>query len=168
MLALHPTHPQKCTPNLLPARVHHSGPINDAPRYWKPETDEKGTQHVYFRGRHFHGSVLQVPEGYVGAVVNVTDKCLPTTQTQNPAQPRDSAEDEEEEEEEQDEEAQETVKIAEIVGEFDGLVVWEHGGKVDEGRDAYVRGVGEWVGWAESMHVDGDGEGEEDEATNKA
>lgn len=42
MLAINATKPQKCTPNLLPARINHAGPINDTKRYWKPETDEKG------------------------------------------------------------------------------------------------------------------------------
>jgi hypothetical protein len=33
---------QKCIPNLLPARLHHDGPINDAQRYWTPEKDAEG------------------------------------------------------------------------------------------------------------------------------
>ena len=55
----------------------------------------------------------------------------------------------------------EDIKIAEQIGSFDCIVVWEHGGKVDEEKDGYVRGVREWVGWAESMHCDED-EGEEE------
>jgi len=48
----------------------------------------------------------------------------------------------------------EDIKIAEQIGSFDSIVVWEHGGKVDEEKDGYVRGVREWIGWAESMHCD--------------
>lgn len=48
----------------------------------------------------------------------------------------------------------EEVKIAEQIGEFDEVVVWGHGGAVDEGSDMFVRGVREWVGFAESMHCD--------------
>jgi ribonuclease H2 subunit C len=46
------------------------------------------------------------------------------------------------------------VKIAEQIGEFDEIMVWEHGGQVDEERDGFVRGVREWTGFAETMHVD--------------
>lgn len=45
MLSIQPpsaSKPQKCTPNLLPARIHHDGPINDPQRYWTPEKDEDG------------------------------------------------------------------------------------------------------------------------------
>lgn len=48
------------------------------------------------------------------------------------------------------------VKIAETVGQFDEIVVWGHGGEVDGSRDAFVRGMTEWVGFAESVHVDAD------------
>ncbi len=52
----------------------------------------------------------------------------------------------------------EDVKIAEQIGEFEEVVVWGHGGVVDEG-DAFVRGMREWVGFAECLHCDGE-EGE--------
>lgn len=55
-------------------------------------------------------------------------------------------------------ESPEEVKIAEQIGEFDEVVVWGHGGTVDEGSDMFVRGVREWVGFAESMHCDEEGE----------
>lgn len=29
---------QKCTPNLLPCKINHDGPVNASERYWKPET----------------------------------------------------------------------------------------------------------------------------------
>ena len=53
------------------------------------------------------------------------------------------------------------VKIAEQIGEFDEVVVWGHGGEVDGGQDMFLRGLREWVGFAESMHVDGDEEEKE-------
>lgn len=43
--------------------------------------------------------------------------------------------------------------IAEQVGEFEEIVVWGHGGVVEEAGDVYVRGLREWVGFAESMHT---------------
>lgn len=46
MLAIHPSNPRKCTPNLLPARLNHNGPINDTDRYWKSRKDGNGTSYV--------------------------------------------------------------------------------------------------------------------------
>lgn len=34
----------KCTPNLLPCRINHDGPVNASTEYWAPETD-KGKQY---------------------------------------------------------------------------------------------------------------------------
>lgn len=186
MLSIHPSSPQKCTPNLLPACISHSGPINDTERYWKPETDDKGTrshvlehndststlltllqgtQHVYFRGRHLHGTPIALPANYTGAVLNVTDKTLPTsTSISSSNQRHGSLEDQlDDDAEGESGDMDEDVKIAEQVGEFENIVVWEHGGKVDEEKDAYVRGIREWVGWAESMHVDEDEDGDKED-----
>jgi len=55
-------------------------------------------------------------------------------------------------------EVQEEVKIAEQIGHFDSIVVWGHGGVVEEQGDEFVRGVTEWVGFAEGMHCDDDDE----------
>lgn len=55
------------------------------------------------------------------------------------------------------------VMIAEQIGEFDEIVVWGHRGRVDadvEGAGV-MRGIREWVGFAESMHVEDDEEGDE-------
>jgi ribonuclease H2 subunit C len=152
MLSIRPSTPQKCTPNLLPARINHNGPINDASRYWTPETDEKGKKHAYFRGRHLHGTTLPLPENYTGAVLSVTDKQVPQVRVQ-------AQEDGEEEEESIPVE----VKIAGHVGTFDEMVVWGHGGEVDGSQDMFVRGVEEWVGFAESMHLEEDEEEEEED-----
>ena len=55
-----------------------------------------------------------------------------------------------------DEEAEKVeVKIVEQVGSFEEVVIWGHGGEVDASQDCYVRGLGEWIGFAESMHGDG-------------
>jgi ribonuclease H2 subunit C len=185
MLSIQPTAPRKCTPNLLPARINHNGPINETRRFWKPETDEKGTyqispttstttmsftyspstgtQHAYFRGRHLHGTTLALPANYTGAIVNVTDKQVPQAHRQ--------AQDDNDEEEDGDADEAEVVEVqvAEQVGEFDAFVVWEHGGEVDAAQNAYFRGVGEWIGFAESMHCkEGEGKEEEEKSTGKS
>jgi ribonuclease H2 subunit C len=145
MLSIQSAKSQKCTPNLLPARINHNGPINDVQRYWTPSTDDKGTKHAYFRGRHLHGTTLPLPSNYTGAVLHMTDKLAPQTRTDNGKT---------EEDDDDIEEAPEEVKIAEQVGEFDEVVIWGHGGEVEAGQDMFVRGMQEWVGFAEAMHVD--------------
>ncbi|KAJ4342556.1 hypothetical protein N0V95_006927 [Ascochyta clinopodiicola] len=160
MLAIQKTDSKNCTPHLLPARINHNGPINSTPQYWAPSVDEKGTHHVHFRGRHLYGTQLALPKNYTGAVLNITDKLAPT----QPAHARTahSFNDDEDENgmEDEEEELPEEVKIAEQIGEFDALVVWGHGGEVDGERDGFVRGIREWVEFAEAMHCDGEDEGE--------
>ncbi|RYN39043.1 hypothetical protein AA0113_g1112 [Alternaria arborescens] len=158
MLSIRPSNPQRCTPNLLPARINHNGPINDSERYWKPETDDKGKRHSYFRGRHLHGTALPLPNNYTGAIVRVTDQQLPQSQ----AQPHQPSADEDDEDAETEESIPVEVNIAEQVGEFDQVIVWGHGGEVDGSGDAFIRGMSEWVGFAESMHID---EEEKDKGT---
>ncbi|EDU42170.1 RNase-H2-suC domain containing protein [Pyrenophora tritici-repentis] len=153
MLSIQPSKPQKATPNLLPVRINHNGPINSTQQYWKPTTDEKGTQHAYFRGRHLYGKSIPLPENYTGAVLNITDKQLPQQRAQ--AQPSHD-EGEEGDDAEPEESMPVEVKIAEQVGEFDEVVVWGHGGDVDGNRDIFVRGISEWIEFAESMHADDD------------
>jgi ribonuclease H2 subunit C len=87
---------------------------------------------------------------------------MPRAQDASRLQDHDEGEDVEEETEDED------VGITEQVATFDEVVVWEHGGKVDVERDAYVRGLGEWVGWAGVMHGEDEDEGETGESTKKA
>ncbi|KAF2020072.1 hypothetical protein BU24DRAFT_459687 [Aaosphaeria arxii CBS 175.79] len=140
---------KKCTPNLLPARISHAGPVPNADKYWKTQTDETGVQHAYFRGRHLYGTSVALPENYTGAVLSVTEKDLPAPRAER------DAEDEDEEEDERVE-----VKIAERVGDFDEVVIWGHGGVVDASGDAFTKGVNEWIGFAEAMHCEEDEEEE--------
>ncbi|KAL5387062.1 hypothetical protein DPSP01_003674 [Paraphaeosphaeria sporulosa] len=150
MIAIQSASAKKCTPNLLPARLNHNGPVNDTAHYWKPEVDDKGTSHAYLRGRHLHGTPLALPSTHTGAVLQITDKNLPQMRTQ-PA------------DDEDDEGEQETVevKVAEQIGEFEEVVVWGHGGQVEEGQDMFIRGMKEWMGFAEAMHGEDEDEGAE-------
>ena len=36
----------QCTPNIIPCRIHHDGPIDSLDRYWTPVKEEKGTRRV--------------------------------------------------------------------------------------------------------------------------
>jgi ribonuclease H2 subunit C len=109
------------------------------------------TQHVHFRGRHLHGISVPLPSNYTGAVLNITDKTLSTSINTSSSKAR-----QEDDDEDDDAEMEEDVKIADEVGTFDEIVIWEHGGKVDVENSAFVRGLGEWIGFAEGMHCDGD------------
>ena len=154
MLSIQPSKTQqKCTPNLLPARINHNGPINNTSQYWKPDTDSEGTKHAYFRGRHLHGTAVPLPSNYTGAILNNTERDLPES-----AHDKSSME----EEEGDDNDAKVEVKIAEQIGVFDEMMVWKHGAVVDEKTDIYVRGVGEWIGFAEAMHCEEDSQKDED------
>lgn len=95
-------------------------------------------------------------------MLHVTDKQAPQAPTQHNV---DRTEDDDEDEVG---ELAVEVSVAEQVGAFEEFVVWGHGEKVDGGQDAFVRGVGEWVVWAESMHVDEEEDGEETVEGKKA
>ncbi len=54
------------------------------------------------------------------------------------------------EEGEEGEEEQEEVTVLNEVGSFDKVVAWNHESVVD-GDDAFVKGLGEWIAFAEAV-----------------
>ncbi|KAH8602006.1 ribonuclease H2, subunit C [Bisporella sp. PMI_857] len=141
------SHKGKCTPNILPCRINHTGPVDTSKRYWNP-TARDGKQTAYFRGRKLHGRSIAVPPGYRGVVATKSDKILPKSKIEVEA-------------EEEDEGKEEETKIMEEIGTWDEMVVWGHEALADEG-DPYVRGVEEWVAFSKALHGFGEGdEGEE-------
>ncbi|EON60841.1 hypothetical protein W97_00051 [Coniosporium apollinis CBS 100218] len=139
-------HKGVCTPNVLPCRINHNGPVDASERYWQPKTDDDGKTTAYFRGRKLRGRAVKIPDGYRGTVLNTTDKLLP--QAQIPREPSSSAPEEDEEDDEQPAE----VKVAEEVASFDEIVVWGHDVLPDGTDDPYTRGVAEWIAFAETLH----------------
>jgi len=147
------SHKGRCTPNILPCRINHNGPVDASKRYWNPTktageinvqirvsyTDflADGKTVAYFRGRKLHGKQLKVPKSYRGVVVSSTDRILPKSKS--------AAEDDEEAEEEAD------VKIMEEQSEFDHIMLWGHEALPDEVADPYVRGIEEWIALAERV-----------------
>lgn len=86
-----------------------------------------------------------MPEGYQGVVVREgggeeTEK----------ADKGEAAEDELEEGDEAMEEEEEVVKALDEVARFEVLVVWEHE-TVPEDDDVFVKGVEEWIKFAEAV-----------------
>ncbi|KAL4874125.1 hypothetical protein BDV12DRAFT_159134 [Aspergillus spectabilis] len=134
-----------CTPNILPCRIHHDGPVKSLNRYWTPIADEKDKdlQTAYFRGRKLRGRRVQIPEGYEGVVAAHTDREIPSTDNGSVS-----------EEGERDE----PVKILEKQATFGDYVVWGHE-TIPPVDDPFVKGVEEWVKFAEAMHTEHDEEG---------
>ncbi|KAL4806426.1 ribonuclease H2 non-catalytic subunit-domain-containing protein [Aspergillus unguis] len=135
-----------CTPNILPCRIHHDGPVDSVNRYWKPIADEKDKdfQTAYFRGRKLRGRRVQIPEGYEGVVAAHSDREMQTTTE------RETVGEESEQEE--------PVKVLEKQADFKDYVVWSHE-TVPAADDPFVKGVEEWVKFAEAMHTE-QGEGQ--------
>ncbi|CEJ61763.1 hypothetical protein PMG11_10283 [Penicillium brasilianum] len=130
----------KFTPNVLPCRIHHDGPIESTNRFWIPQTDEKDDKQTsHFRGRRLRGRRVAIPEGYQGVIATPTDRVLPASQQPT----NETVEDGETE--------QETVKVLEAQGTFDELMVWGHE-ILPAADDTFVKGVEEWVRFAETMH----------------
>lgn len=99
---------------------------------------------MYFRGRKLRGRGVDVPQGYRGVIVKEAGKEKPALQNTGQG----DLEGEEGEEEEQEE-----VTVLNEVGSFEKVVVWNHESIVD-GDDAFVKGLGEWIAFAEAVsHV---------------
>ncbi|PMD62896.1 ribonuclease H1 small subunit [Hyaloscypha bicolor E] len=134
------SHKGKCTPNVLPCRINHNGPVDASRRYWNPTKTPDGKTVAYFRGRKLHGKQMMVPKGYRGAVVSTTDRVLPKSK---PAVDDDEVEEVEEEVD---------VKIMEEQSDFDHIMLWGHEALPDDVTDPYVRGIEEWIALSEQIH----------------
>ncbi|CAI7666873.1 unnamed protein product [Penicillium discolor] len=131
----------QCTPNIIPCRIHHDGPIDSLDRYWTVKDEKDNTQTAHFRGRKLRGRRVALPDGYQGVVATPTDRVLPATQRAD----SDGAEDAETEPEE-------PVKIMEMQSTFDEFVVWGHEA-LPAADDTFVKGVEEWLQFADAMHT---------------
>lgn len=147
MLAIHSTNADKqVTPNVLPCTIKHNGPVSAAERYWNPSTQQDGTTTAFFRGRKLRGKKIALPEGYEGAVLQKTEKkviakpILPTSGDEDGA---DSATAPKEVE----------TLIMDQHARFGEIMVWDHEA-VPEDTDVYVKGIEEWIGFAEVVCED--------------
>jgi ribonuclease H2 subunit C len=80
---------------------------------------------------------LKIPVGYKGVVLSATNDVLPNKELAKA-------------ETEEDEEEKPEVKIMEEQSAFDEIMVWGHEAVMDE-SDPYVRGLEEWIGFAEQV-----------------
>lgn len=150
MLAIQPSSSsstKSLTPNLLPCQIKHSGPIRTSKRHWNPTTTTSPSQNTkhsrttYLRGRKLLGKSIPLPENYTGKVLQKTDRILP-------AKPKVAGEEEDDEDGEQPVE----VKVMEEKGTFQEIVVWGHEAVPEEG-DVYVKGMEEWIAFAEAVSI---------------
>ncbi|KAI9857152.1 MAG: 3'-5' exonuclease [Vezdaea acicularis] len=134
----------KCSANILPCRISHTGPVSSSERYWKPQKeDDKNV--AYFRGRRLLGKTIRIPDGYQGAVVERTERMLPVADKKM-SSVIGSGDDEDGDDE------PEQVNILEETNTFDEIVVWGHETLPDDMDDPYVKGIEEWIPFAEAMH----------------
>ena len=151
-----------CTPNLLPCRIHHNGPVDASRRYWAPEASAgmqlfkllgnnelsleelialDGKLEAYFRGRKLQGREVKITEGYKGLVVKEIEEI----------RERDKSIDKLQEEEENAElNGDDELKDLQAVGTFNEILLWDHEQTVPD-DDAFVKGVGEWIHFAEAV-----------------
>lgn len=101
-----------------------------------------GQKTAYFRGRKLHGKTLKLPEGYCGSVV---EKGQP--------KPQERSQDEIAEDLEIQEDNDHQIEVGAMHGKstFDEVVVWGHESIADSGADPYVRGIDEWISFAEQV-----------------
>ena len=76
---------------------------------------------------------MKLPEGYTGVVLA----------------PKATKNEQMYENEDNEERIEETV--SEELAQFDGVMVWDHGVLPDETSDPYLRGVEEWISFAETV-----------------
>lgn len=128
-----------------------------------PQPKDGNLKIAYFRGRKFHGKTLPLPEGYKGVVASKVSPKQQQTTNHKPRLAHEMSfvmENDEPEVIDLDSEAgsggqEPEVQVGggmEIQAEFEEVVVWGHEHLADAGGDAYVRGVEEWVGFAERVH----------------
>ncbi|KAK5731200.1 hypothetical protein LTR15_001139 [Elasticomyces elasticus] len=153
MLSIKPTQtPRRLTPNILPCTIHHNGPLKIAKRYWTPQhSSDKKTSTAYLRGRKLRGRVVKLPAGYQGVLLQKTDRyAQPNADTQQGASRRTPLDEEDDLNEALDDDEGE-VKVMEQKAVFDEVVVWGHEVLPEDG-DEYVKGIEEWIAFAEAMH----------------
>jgi ribonuclease H2 subunit C len=177
MLSIKKKEEQQCSPNILPCRIDHDGPVNGMPRYWTPEKAEGESGLIHDPHKKFLANrpqmahlLLTFADGSSverlsnclraievslallmryprlttcqGAILQSTDKALPQTSDNTQA---DEGNDEEEED------IKVEVKIAEELASFDHVTVWGHESIPTDSEDVYIKGVEEWINFAEAV-----------------
>ncbi|KAI0889546.1 ribonuclease H1 small subunit [Annulohypoxylon maeteangense] len=136
---------KKAQVNLLPCRIHHDGNVDPIDTYWKPEEDQNQTKTAYLRGRKLQSKAVKLPKGYYGTVVEKSE----------PKKPEESSNDQEMTEViEIHDDSDDQIETGAMQGKatFDELMIWNHESLADSSEDPYLRGMEEWISFAEQIH----------------
>lgn len=128
-----------CTVNIIPCRIDHNGPTKVIKRHWITTTEADGTRTAHFRGRRLRGRVIQLPSSHHGLVLKATERTI--------IEPSLPLNDDDEEEPE----IPEPIKIVEEVSRVEEMITWGHD-QLPASDDSFVRGVEEWIAFAEAIH----------------
>jgi ribonuclease H2 subunit C len=85
---------------------------------------------------------------FSGIVASSTDRVLRC----EPAKPRAAVPEESDSDAVEDEEVAEPVKVLDALATFDELTVWGHD-QVPATHDPFVKGIEEWISFAEAIHA---------------
>ncbi|TAQ88806.1 hypothetical protein B7494_g2892 [Chlorociboria aeruginascens] len=142
---------EKCTPNILPCRIHHTGPINVSKRHWDPvDSADQRYKIAYFRGRKLYGVTLGLPQGYRGVVAAAGDQVLASKTEDGKKDERmdgEAGDDGDGDGDGDEDEGEAEAKVLEEVAGFEQVVVWGHE-SIADASDPYVRGMEEWIAWS--------------------
>ncbi|KAH0612695.1 uncharacterized protein H6S33_009075 [Morchella sextelata] len=140
--------PAKC--NLLPCQIKYTGPTDATEKHWvvTEGSGEDEPKSASFRGRKLAGKSFPVPEGYEGHILEATEERL-QSEDQSSTPPIF--------EEELD------VNIFKGLCTFDEITIWGHDAIPDKSNDSVVRGIDEWIEFANKIHSF-----EEDDVAEKA
>jgi ribonuclease H2 subunit C len=173
-----------CTLNILPCRIHHTGPTKVTKRYWAP-LDGKGQQtkrslrhlssltllQIILRLRTFEeGSskatssscqrlrlvcpfLVRTQEHHAncrfpGMMVKTTGRLL---QQSRPVKTADNEDEDSDDDVQALDDIPEPVKILESTAEFKEVVIWGHD-NIPGTHDAFVKGLEEWLAFANTIH----------------
>ncbi|UNI20406.1 hypothetical protein JDV02_006496 [Purpureocillium takamizusanense] len=134
----------KATPNLLPCRIHHNGPVDPVASYWNPERVDGTTGTAYFRGRKLQGTTVPIPNDFEGVVVE-------RKQLEGPVAPSDPAGHGHGVVGDADADAAEE-GVMRVTAHFDEIAVWSHDVAADSAFDPYIRSIEEWLHVSEQIH----------------
>ncbi|KAI2619185.1 ribonuclease H1 small subunit [Hypoxylon sp. NC1633] len=133
---------QEAQVHLLPCRIHHDGNVNPTDAYWNPSESQDQTKTAYIRGRKLHGKAVKLPEGYYGSVVKKSEL--------KREKPRDEMVEDVEAIEESDDQLEKGAMQG--IASFNEVVIWGHEALANSTEDPYLRGMEEWMSFAEQIH----------------
>lgn len=99
-----------------------------------------GKNTAYFRGRKLYGRKVNIPKGYRGVIASSTERIV-----------EDPMDEEAREVEEEEDELRVETKVLEEEKGFEEVVVWDHEVVPATLDDVYVKGMEEWIGFAEKV-----------------